>query len=68
MPIVPMLRPGQGGAQAQGVSPPPPDPVYALMAATQMHAEGRLLAQDRSGSDAKLASIPVAAQRPLRSL
>jgi hypothetical protein len=46
----------------------PPDPVYALMAATAMHQEGRLLAQDRSGQDAKIASIPVDAQRPLRSL
>lgn len=65
MPVVPMLRAGQG--QAQQPAPPPPNPVFAMMAATQMHEEGRLLAKDKSGTDAKLASIPTAAQSALRS-
>lgn len=67
MPVVPMLRPGQGSAMAQAQSSASnPDPVFMMMAATQMHSEGRLLAADRSGSDAKLNSIPTTAQSPLR--
>ena len=42
MPIVP-IRPGEGNAQAQSsVQVPPPDS-YLLMAAAQMHSEGRLV-------------------------
>jgi len=66
---IPFQRPGQlvRPAAAPGLPSSPPDPVFALMAATQMHAEGRLLAADRSGQDAKIASIPAAAQSTLRS-
>lgn len=41
--------------------------MYLMMAATQMHSEGRLLAADQSGPDAKLSSIPATAQSAIRS-
>lgn len=53
--------------QQQVSSPPPPPTVYSMMAATQMHEEGRLLAKDQSGSDAKINSIPEPDQSPVRA-
>ena len=37
-----------------------------MMAAAQMHDEGRLLAKDQSGSDAKINSVPESDQTPVR--
>lgn len=41
MPVVPL--------RLDGTKPPPrpPDPTYTLIAASQMHSEGRLLATDQ---------------------
>lgn len=64
---VPIRQPQRPQAVQNVNQAPPPNDVYMLMAATQMHQEGRLLAQDRTGQDAKLASIPTAAQSPLRA-
>lgn len=67
---IPFQRPGQPQRpQAVPSQAAPPDPVFALMAATQMYHEGRLLTsqQDQSGSNAKLNSIPTQAATPLRS-
>lgn len=44
----------------------PPNDVYALMAAAQMHSEGRLLAPT-GGVEDKLNSIPESAQAPVRT-
>ncbi len=44
----------------------PPPTVYTMMAAAQMHAEGRLLAKDQSGPDAKINSIPESETGPVR--
>jgi hypothetical protein len=55
--VVPMLKSSQGEAASQGPSAPPPDQVFALMAATQMHSEGRLLAQDDPQHDPESTDI-----------
>lgn len=66
MPVVPHRKGvAQGVAQAQGASPP--DPMFLMAAATTMHSEGRLLAADQSGVQAKLSSIPESAQSAIRS-
>jgi hypothetical protein len=36
----------------------PPQSQFALMAAAQMHSEGRLISQPSTGTSAKLDSIP----------
>lgn len=67
MPTVPFRRGQQQAQRIPSRAPvPPPDPVYTMMAATQMHNEGRLLADDQSNSDAKLNSIPAAATQAIR--
>lgn len=66
MPITVPIRSARRSANAQPL-PSPPDPSYTLMAAAQMHSEGRLLATDQSGSDAKLNSIPQSETSPVRS-
>lgn len=65
MPVVPYRK----GAQSPALqpAPSPPDPFFMMAAAVQMHSEGRLLAQDQSGQDAKLNSIPTAAQSAIRA-
>ena len=48
MPVVPITRPqpaGRGPVQPQAM----PDEPWALMAAAQMHSEGRLLKKDDTG-------------------
>ena len=66
---MPIIVPHRRGAVTQSAPslPPPPDPVYAMMAAAQMHSEGRLLAQPTGGVEDKLNSIPEAEQTPLRT-
>lgn len=53
MPVVPFTATQSkfAAAQARGKVPqgPPPAEPFALMAAAQMHNEGRLLAQEPSG-------------------
>lgn len=45
--VVPHRR---GASQPQpAAAPPPPDPMFMMAAATQMHSEGRLLAQNDAG-------------------
>ena len=63
---MPMSVPHRGRTQpsAQPLTPPPT--VYTMMAAATMHAEGRLLAKDQSGSDAKINSVPESDQTPVR--
>jgi hypothetical protein len=65
MPMSVPARRGRGQAQGQPATPPPT--VYAMMAATAMHDEGRLLAPDQSGTDAKLNSIPESETTPVRA-
>lgn len=60
VPIRPQLR--QTISQQQGQSTPPPNDVYAMMAASAMHSEGRLLAQPDGGIGDKLNSIPTSAK------
>lgn len=50
MPIVPFTNQPTTG-RASGPQPPPlmPDEPYVLMAAAQMHAEGRLVKDDAGG-------------------
>ena len=52
--------------QIAASSPPPTPTVYSMMAASAMHEEGRLLAKDQSGPDAKINSIPEPDQSPVR--
>ena len=56
MPVVPITAATSrfAAAQAKGKVPqgPPPAEPFALMAAAQMHAEGRLLASEPSGKNA----------------
>jgi hypothetical protein len=43
MPIVPFSRAPQAGGQKGGIPPAPPPFDWALIAAAQMHSEGRLI-------------------------
>ena len=61
MPVVP-VRPGN---RQQAPAPPMPNDVYTLMAAAQMHSEGRLI-QPTGGVDDKLNSIPDSAKGPIQ--
>lgn len=45
MPVVPISRPPPGAAPAPAPQRPPLNPVFGLMAAQQMHSEGRLVSQ-----------------------
>lgn len=45
MPIVP-IRPGAAPAGPPASALPPPDPSFLMMAAAQMHKEGRLVSGD----------------------
>ena len=64
---MPMSVPSRRGPRQQAQPMPPPPPVYTMMAAAAMHSEGRLLAKDESGSDAKLNSIPESETSPVRA-
>lgn len=44
MPVVPLRKPKARAA-------PPPDPEFALMAAAQMHSEGRLVSPSSAAID-----------------
>ena len=57
MPVVPMPGPGQAQPSPQRL----PDPTFTLMAAAQMHSEGRLLAKDKTPADGR--SNPPAQRR-----
>lgn len=52
MPVVPFVANGVASAQPSPSSAPqPPAEEFALMAAAQMHAEGRLIAPEESTDD-----------------
>jgi hypothetical protein len=71
--IVPSsVRRGQSSGANSATAPqrnssPALNPVFLLTAASQMHSEGRLIADDQSGTDAKLNSIPTDSQSPVRT-
>ena len=63
-----IIIPHRRGAPQPSAAPsaPPPDTVYTMMAAAQMHSEGRLLAEPTGGVEDKMNSVPVADQSPVR--
>lgn len=64
---VPFRRGQQGaGQRAQLPEQPPPSSYFLLTAAAKMHAEGRLIADDQSGTDAKLNTVPDQLQEPIK--
>jgi len=62
-----MSVPSRRGPRAQAEPTQPPPTVYTMMAAAQMHDEGRLLAKDQSGPDAKINSVPESETSPVRA-
>ncbi len=70
MAITVPFRPQTIGQQRGGASstepPPPPNEVYTLMAAAQMHSEGRLIKPPTGGVEDKLNSISEADAAPVR--